>query len=346
MSVATTHRRRSTGALCVAAVLGLSACSSGQTAATEQASGDTGGSGADAPVRIAYIQKQGDQQYFVDEAEGAREEAERLGGVEVSFTDVGLDSNAAITAVQTAVAQGVDAVAIVVPDAQIGPQVADLLRRADVPFVASDDPFDDASGKRVPWVSIESRTMGEQVGQEAGRLYAEAGWDPATTRVLSVLQEDLGVCQEREAGQLAAFEQAAGTPLEVVRVGTDNTVPQAQSRTGAAVTANQGVENWVVVGCNDEGVTGAVTALANAGFGAQEVIGVGLGGYLACKDWVAGTETGNKAALYIDGRVDGAAAVRVLVETVREGVPLPAETLGKAVMVNPSTWEEAGLACT
>lgn len=320
----------------VAVAIALTGCATGGGAAPE----------GDDTIRIAFIQKQGDQQYFVDEAEGAKAEAESQGNVEVEFFDVGLDSNAAISAVETAIAQGFDGVAIVVPDAKIGPQVADLLNEANIPFVAVDDPFEDADGNRVPWVSIDSLTMGKQVGEKAGELYAEAGWTADNTRILSALKEDLGVCVDRETGALETFEAAAGEVPDVIRVGSDNSFADSQDRTAATLTANPEITNWVVIGCNDETVTGATAALENAGFGADNVIGVGLGAYLMCKDWRAGKVSGNKASLFIDGRVDGGASVRVLVENIRDGVDLPAETLGKALMVDADTWEEAGVICT
>lgn len=312
----------------------------------QAAAGDSPQSKTSGTLKITYIQKQGDQQYFVDEAAGAKEEAARLGDVELTVVNVGTDSNAAITAVNTAVAQGAHGVAIVVPDAKIGPQVASILDRANIPYVASDDPFNKADGTPAPWVSIDSLTMGQQVGEKAGELFKAAGWSAEDTRIISVKQEDQQVCQSREEGQLDKFKETAGTLPAVIKVGTDNSAPTALSKTGAAMTANQGVKHWVVVGCNDEGVTGSVKALQNSGVDAADVIGVGLGAYLACKDWKAGAETGNKAALYIDGRVDGAASVRVLVESLRGGNPLPAQTLGKAVMVDATNWEQSGLVCS
>ncbi|WP_084626518.1 substrate-binding domain-containing protein [Demequina aurantiaca] len=344
-----TNRFQRIGAIGAAAVLvfSLAACSSGQEEASASSTDSSAAApaGADEVLKITYIQKQGDQQYFVDEAEGAKAQAEELGNVEVTMVDVGTDSNAAITAVNTAVAQGADGVAIVVPDAKIGPQVGQILDKAGIPYVASDDPFELADGTAAPWVSIDSLTMGQQVGEKAGELYVAAGWSADDTRIISVLQEDLGVCQDRETGQLEKFTEIAGETPDVVRVGTDNSTPTALSKTGAAITANQGVKHWVVIGCNDEGVTGSVKALENSGVSADDVIGVGLGAYLACKDWKAGVDSGNKAALYIDGRVDGAASVKVLVDHLRTGDPIPAETLGKAVMVDADTWEDSGMLC-
>ena len=42
-------------------------------------------------LTIAFIQKQGDQQYFVDEANGARDAAKQLGNVKVNVVNVSMD---------------------------------------------------------------------------------------------------------------------------------------------------------------------------------------------------------------------------------------------------------------
>src|ERR1019366_5821172 len=74
-------------------------------------------------LTVALIQKQGDQQYFVDEANGARDAAKQLGNVKVNVVNVSMDSNAAISAINVMIGQKVNGIAIVVPDQQIGPQV-------------------------------------------------------------------------------------------------------------------------------------------------------------------------------------------------------------------------------
>src|SRR5690349_8802020 len=94
-------------------------CSSGKTSSANSG-GKTKKSGT---ITIAYLQKQGDQQYFVDEANGAKEEAAKLGHVKINVVDLGTDSNKAISAMTTEVGQKVDGIAIVVPDQKIGPQV-------------------------------------------------------------------------------------------------------------------------------------------------------------------------------------------------------------------------------
>ncbi|MEU9834122.1 substrate-binding domain-containing protein [Streptosporangium sp. NPDC048047] len=326
------------GLLALAA--GTASCSSGQ----ETASGETTVK-KDGTVKIAYIQKQGDQQYFVDQANGAKEAAKGL-GAQVTVFDVGEDADKAISAVDTAIAQKFDAIAVVVPDQQIGPQVIDRARAAGIPLLASDDVIKDGSGKEAPFVGFDGTMMGEQVGKKAAELFKESGWKPEETAVLSVTKLDLSVCQDRVGGAWDAFQKEGVTGVKKIDLGADNTVTGAQDKAAATVTANASVKHWVVWGCNDESETGAVTALANAGFGAKDVIGVGLGAYLTCKDWKAGKESGNRAALFISGTEVGRSAAGALVKKVRGEAELPPRTIAKTEMVDAGTWQQAGVVCT
>jgi len=323
-----------------AAVLALAGCSNGKAAATS-----TGTAGPKSgQITIAYLQKQGDQQYFIDEANGAKAEAAKLGNVKIVTVDLGTDANQAISAMSTEVGQQVDGIAIVVPDQKIGPQV--VQDAGAIPLVASDDPISDGSGKAAPFVGFDSVQMGTQVGTEAGTLFKAAGWSAADTRVLAAYQQDLSDCQQREQGEEQGFAAAAGASPQIVKIGTDNSVVDAQNKAAAALTANPGVKHWVVWGCNDESETGAVTALQNSGIAPADIAGVGLGAYLTCKDWAAKKDSGNKAALFIDGRAVGATAVDVLVAKIRGGKALPAQSIAKTTMVDASNFAQAGVQCT
>src|SRR6266702_2996955 len=232
----------------------LGACSSGKTSSNPS-------QGGGAPVKksgtitIAYLQKQGDQQYFVDEANGAKKEAATLGGVKVDVVDLGTDSNKAISAMSTEVGQQVDGIAIVVPDQKIGPQVIDAAHGANIPIVASDDPIQSGDGNAAAFVGFDSVQMGTSVGQEAATLFKKAGWTASDTKILAAYKQDLSDCQLREQGEEQGFK-AAGTSLPIVKLGTDNSVIDAQNKAGAALTANPGVKHWAVWGCNDESETG------------------------------------------------------------------------------------------
>ncbi|TDT97462.1 L-arabinose transport system substrate-binding protein [Streptomyces sp. 846.5] len=333
----------SIGAFGMAAVLALAGCSTGQTTPGSSASGTAAGPKS-GPITIAYLQKQGDQQYFIDEANGAKAEAAKLGNVKIVTVNLGTDSNKAISDMSTEVGQKVDGIAIVVPDQKIGPQI--IQAAGAIPLVSSDDPISDGSGTAAPFVGFDSVQMGTKVGTKAGELFKASGWTAANTRVIAAYQQGLSDCQQREQGEEQGFSTAAGTSLPIIKVGTDNSVVDAQNKTGAVITANQGVKHWVVWGCNDENETGAVTALQNGGFAPADIVGVGLGAYLTCKDWTAKKDSGNKAALFIDGRSVGAAAVDALVAKIRNGTPLPPKTIAKTSLVDATSFAQAGVQCS
>ncbi|MCD2170613.1 MULTISPECIES: substrate-binding domain-containing protein [Microbacterium] len=343
-TVRTSATRMVGAAIAVLALAAVTACSSGM----ETASPDSGAAAGpkDGPLTIAFLQKQGDQQYFIDEANGAKEAAQAAGDVTINAVDLGTDSNKAISEVEAAIAQQVDGIIIVVPDQQIGPQVIQLAKDAGIPIMAADDTIEDAAGNAAPFSGFDGTSMGEKVGAEAARLYEEAGWTAANTRILSAYKQDLTVCQQRVDGAKSAFTEAISDGPEVIDVGTDNSATDAQDKAGAVITANAGVTNWVVWGCNDESETGVVTALQNSGVAADNIIGVGLGAYLTCKDWKAGQQTGNKAALFISGVEVGKAAANSMIDLLRNGTALPPQSIANTEIVDASNWEAKGVVCT
>lgn len=245
------------------------------------------------------------------------------------------------------IAQGVDGIVIVVPDQQIGPQVIDAARAAGIPIMAADDVIKDASGAEAPFTGFDGTAMGTLVGAEAARLYTEAGWTASDTRILSAYKQDLSVCTDRVDAAAAAFTKGiTGEAPALVEIGTDNSATDAQDQAGAVITANAGVKNWVVWGCNDENETGVVTALQNSGVAPANIAGVGLGAYLTCKDWAAGQVTGNKAALFISGVEVGKAAINSMVALLRDGTPLPPKSIANTEIVNADNWQEKGVVCT
>ncbi|MGV8978306.1 MAG: substrate-binding domain-containing protein [Cellulomonas sp.] len=344
MKTRSRNRNYFTGAAGVALLaLALSACSSGQvapSAATDSAGPKSGA------LQIVYLQKQGDQQYFVDEANGAKAEAKKLGDVTVTAVNLGTDANKAISELDSAIARKVDGIIMVAPDQAIGPQVIEKAKAAGIPLMASDDGLKAADGTAAPFVGFDGTAMGNSVGEEAAKLYAAAGWAAADTRILAVGKADLSVCVQRLDGAKSSFGAKVAAAPTIVPIGTDNSVTDALNKAGGVITANQGVKHWVVWGCNDESETGVVTALQNAGVAPADILGVGLGAYLTCKDWKAGQVTGNKAALYISGNDVGSSAVKVMVEAIRAGGALPAQTIAATHMVDATNWESEGVVCT
>ncbi len=344
-----THPRRLAAAAGLVLALGLTACSTGRVSPPSGAAPAT----VSGKISLTYLQKQGDQEYFIGEAAGAKAKAAQL-GVDLKVVNLGNDANQTVSEVQSAIAQKSNGLIIVVPDPAVGPQVVQSARDANIPLLTSDDqicttgpaPAACAAADLVPRIGFSGAQMGGEVGKRAAEEFKKAGWSPADTRIISAWKQDVTVCGDRVKAAKDAFNSGAGVAVQNIDVATDNTPTGAQDKIAATVTANAGVKHWVVWGCNDENVQGGVTALQNAGFGADSVIGVGLGAYLACKDWGSGKPSGMRAALFINGSDVGALAVQTMYDRLRSGKDFPKEAFAPTKMVDATDWQSSGLTCS
>ncbi|WP_329127136.1 substrate-binding domain-containing protein [Streptomyces sp. NBC_01465] len=349
MSLVPSPRAAALGATALVTSLVLTGCSSGKESTSSSASVAPVGK----KISMTYLQKQGDQEYFIGEADGAKAKAAEL-GVDLKIVNLGNDANKTISEVQSAVAQKTNGLIVVVPDPATGPQVVQIAKDAKVALLTSDDqicatgPDPAACDKAalIPRIGFSGQQMGGEVGKRAAQEYKKAGWSAADTRIISAWKQDVTVCGDRVKASNTAFAATAGSGVKKIDVATDNTPTGAQDKIAATVTANPAVKHWIVWGCNDENVQGGVTALANAGFKADDVIGVGLGAYLACKDWQSTKASGMKAALFINGKDVGALAVQTMYDRLKNGKEMPAEAFAPTTMVDASTWKSAGATCS
>ncbi|GJF33609.1 sugar ABC transporter substrate-binding protein [Kitasatospora sp. NE20-6] len=343
--------RRTVAATGLLLTLGLAtACSTGQESVTSDA---VPAAPVNGKISITYLQKQGDQEYFVGEAAGAKAKAAEL-GIDLKVVNLGNDANKTVSEVQSAIAQKTNGIIIVVPDPAVGPQVVQTAKDGKVALLTSDDqicatgPDPSACGKDdlVARIGFSGQQMGTEVGKRAGEEFKKAGWNQADTRIVSAWKQDVTVCADRVNAAKDAFIAASGASVQKIDVATDNTPTGAQDKIAATITANAGVKHWVVWGCNDENVQGGVTAMENAGIGADNVIGVGLGAYLACKDWSGSKPSGMKAALFINGKDVGALAVQTMYDKLKNSKDFPKEAFAATTMVDATTWKSAGVTCS
>jgi L-arabinose transport system substrate-binding protein len=287
------------------------------------------GAGAqDAPLKFGYINKMGDHPWFVSEVEGARAAAAEL-GVELLVQDVQFDANAAINAFDTMVGDGVKGIAIVVPDQSLGPVIGRMAAEAEIALVAVDDNIYDESGDQLPYVGIDTYTLGLQVGEELARLYAAEGWDAPdhTVGILSVEDRKVETCMNRNNGAQDAFLKAVPTFTAdgIIRVPYDGTMVSAIDAVTTTLTANPQIDHWIVWSCNDDGVLGTSRALENAGGydPATQMMGVGIDGSRVCEAFGPGNPIGYRGTLWLNSYNHGYAAIKALHENVVNGTPLP-----------------------
>ena len=291
------------------------------------------------PLFVA-INKSADQQYFIDLQTSFIEEANTKGADAKKF-DAKLDPNLGVSLVNDAISAGAKGIAITVPDQTIGPAIAKAAKDAGVVLIATDDGIKDADGNPVPFVGFDGKDMGKKVGEAAAKLLTDGGWLKDTAKkvgVLSVEVQTLSVCNDRTDNEKAAIIAAGVPEAQVFPVPYTGETLSAQDAAGPIVTAHPDITNWVVFGCNDEGVLGASNALATAGFKPEDIISVGLGAYEACKPWAANQPTAFKAALFISGLDVGRTAADVLYDAVVNGKAPGAASYAPTSIVDPTNY--------
>jgi len=290
---------------------------------------------------FVVINKSADQQYFIDLQNSFVESANELGAEAKKF-DAKLDPNLGVSLVNDAISAGAKGIAITVPDQTIGPAIAQAAADAGVVLIATDDSIVDAAGNPIPFVGFDGKDMGKKVGEAAANLLNESGWLSDSGKkvgVLSVEVQTLSVCNDRTDNEKAAMLAAGVAEDQIFAVPYTGEALSAQDAAGPIITAHPDVTNWIVFGCNDEGVLGTLNALGTAGVVPDDIIAVGLGAYEACRPWAAGQPSGFKAALFISGMDVGNTAANVLYEAVVNGVTPPEKTYAPTSIVDASNFQ-------
>ena len=333
------------GAVTVAA---LALAATGLAACGDDDGGGAASGAAKEDLKFAYLSKQADVPYFVEQLGAAKAKAKEL-GVELTTQDLQLDTGLALDSMDTLISQGIDGIVIVVPDQKIGPAVIRKAEQADVPLIASDDVIEDTDGKPAPYVGLDNAAVGGQVGKAIADLYAKAAWKDGTDAIgiASVELESLDVCNQRTDGANAAFfEDNPDFPKDhVVSVPYDGSTNKAIDAMSTVVTANPQYKHWLIWSCNDAGVQGAVRALERAGIKAADAIGVGLDGSLACDEFKRGTSS-FAASIYLDPKNEGKTAIQELYDFKVSGKPIPPRVDFPGTLIEPGNVKDMVSSCT
>ena len=291
-------------------------------------------------IKIGFINKMGDHPWFVAEVAGAKAKAEELGASFVS-QDVQFDANLTITTLDTMIGDGVDGIAIVVPDKALGPVVAAKAKEAGIPLIAVDDDITFEDGSPVPYVGMNAKNIGMAVGTQLAAIYNAEGWADKNARVVSIEDRKADTCMQRNMGAEEAF--LAGVPgfdpANIIRVAYDNTMVNSIDVMTTTLTGNPEVTNWVFYSCNDDGVLGAARAMENAGYTADQGLGIGIDGSRACDAFGGGTPSAFRGTMWLNSANHGRDAVAALVASIKDGTGLPLATYSDPEFINAENFE-------
>jgi L-arabinose transport system substrate-binding protein len=311
-------------------------------------SSDSGGGGDKKDLKFAYLSKQADVPYFVEQLGAAKAKAKEL-GVELTTQDLQLDTGLALDAMDTVISQGIDGIVMVVPDQEIGPAVIRKAKAAKVPLIASDDVIKDSDGKPSPYVGLDNGAVGGQVGKAVSDLYGKAAWkdDAGSIGIASVELKTLDVCNERTDGAKQAFFEAHPDfpKNQIVSVPYDGSTNKAIDAMSTTVTANPKYKHWLIWSCNDAGVQGAVRALERADIKGNAAIGVGLDGSLACDEFKRG-DSSFAGSIYLDPKNEGKTAIQELYENLVDDKPIPQRVNFPGTFIDRDNVKDVVSSCT
>ena len=293
-------------------------------------------------LKFAYVCKMLTHPWFIEEENGIKARAEKL-GLDYVGVDANLNDEALMQAVDNVLGQGADALMVVVTQQSLGPAVVDKCREAGIPVITIDDTIKDFDGKQIPHVGLPTVETGEMGGHALARLAKERGFfDPGN--VVKVMQIDmsfLSVVHDRTVGYKAALME--DLPLK------DSDFIVQDSKTGmfeenlpvasAILNANPDVTHWLVTGINDDGAIAPMRIFEENGFPLENVLACGLGGYIMSYE-----EFQKPHNSYIVTKLqpfaEGEAAAQILYDYITKDVPMPETTLVPGVIVTKENYTE------
>ena len=229
-------------------------------------------------VRIGFIVKMPQEQWFQDEWRFARAAARDIG---FSLIEIGAeDGDRVLSALNTLYARYASGFVICAPDPRLGPAIANFAQDTGMKAMSVDDRLSSAGGAPIagiPHVGISALAIGELAGTAAAVEARRRDWSPANTGILRIAFDSLETGRERTAGAVAALRSRGFTKVFDAPQRTTDT-EGAFTAAAPVLTARANIDRWIILGLNDETVVGGVRAAEGLSIAQADLIGIGIGG--------------------------------------------------------------------
>jgi ABC-type sugar transport system substrate-binding protein len=229
-------------------------------------------------VRIGFIVKMPQEQWFQDEWRFARAAARDFG---FSLIEIGAeDGDRVLSALNTLYARYAGGFVICAPDPRLGPAIANFARDSGMRAMSVDDRLSAAGGAPIagiPHVGISALAIGDLAGTAAATEARQRGWAPAETGILRIAYDSLDTGRERTTGAVAALRRNGFTQVFDAPQRTTDT-EGAFTAAAPVLTAQARIDRWIIIGLNDETVVGGVRAAEGLSLPQPSLIGIGIGG--------------------------------------------------------------------
>lgn len=304
--------------------------------------GRPGGPAKRNSVKVGFLVKQPEEQWFQNEWTFARKCA-----ADNHFDVVTLgatNEEQVLTQIDNLGSQGAQGFVICTPNPKLGPAIVARAKANNLKVFSVDDQFVDADGKPldVPYMGISAKDIGESCGKELADQYKKRGWTPQDTAAIGVTWDQLETAKERTDGARRTLT-AAGFPADRIYSAPEKStdVPGSLDAATIVLTQHPEVKHWLIFSMNDEGVLGAVRAAEGRGFGPDNVVGVGIGGTnTALSEFQKPKPTGFFATSLISPKRHGYETTEYMYHWIKDGKEPPKDTRTVGIMVTRETCEK------
>jgi L-arabinose transport system substrate-binding protein len=328
------------GSLFVAAIL-ITGCSSDTNSSQAGSTGSGGNQKPGDKVKIGYIVKSMADSWFKYETDAAKEEAAKQ-NCEVVVQEA-TTGDAVLNTIDTMGSQGVQALIICAPEVQQGPAIKAACDKYKIKLMAIDDRLVGADGKPMTDVvfhGISASKIGNAVGDAIVGEMKKRNWNPAEVGAMQVLVPGLETAQLRVDGAKEKVSAAGVTKIFTADWGGAKDVEAAANAANPIITRENTIKKWVIYSSNDDGVLGAVRSLTNASFKPEDIIGVGINGPLAAKEFAKGQPTGIVGSVALQPKKHGGESVKMMKAWVLDGKEPAKETYEDGVFINKDNYKE------
>jgi L-arabinose transport system substrate-binding protein len=320
----------------------LSACGSGDSSTAGSGGSTTAPSGTNEPIKIGFIVKQPEAQWFQLEWRFA-EQAAKDHNFEL-LTYGAADGEKVLAAIDNLATKGAQGFVICTPDVKLGPAIVSKAEQRGLKVLAVDDQFIGSDGKPmadVPYLGISARKIGNSVGEALMAEMKKRGWSNEGTGVCVVTFDEVDTQRERTEGAIESLKSAGFPPGQIYKAPQKtNDQPGALDSTNILLTQHGDVKRWLVCGPNDDGVLGAVRALEGRGFTADNVIGIGINGTECIPEFEKTGRTGFFASSLLQAKEHGYKTTEMMYNWIKTGTEPPKDTRTVGIMINKDNFRQ------
>ncbi|SFL40706.1 arabinose ABC transporter substrate-binding protein [Halanaerobium salsuginis] len=294
-------------------------------------------------VKIGFLVKQPEEAWFQDEWKFAEAAANDY---DFELVKIGAtDGEKVLSAIDNLASQGAQGFIICTPDVKLGPAIAAKANMNKLKFMSVDDRFVGSNGKvmeEVHHMGISAYNIGKLVGKTLVEQMDNRNWDYNDVGYLVMTYDQLPTISERTQGATDvllenAFPEANIFDSPMKTLDTEGSFNAANF----ALTKHSNINKWIVAGGNDSSVIGAIRALEGQGFGANDVIGIGINGSnFVINEFEKDEPTGFYASVKLSARQHGYETAELMYKWINEDKEPPKVTWTSGTIMTRDNYQE------